>query len=693
MPARTGPVLDWRLGFAIIVVFGIVMPALGSLGFALFAPDWRFPALPLHSLVEAGGGVIALVVAALLRLGLDRGRRRHPELWIGAALLSMGLLDLCHAAVAPGNAFVFLHSAATFVGGLLFAATLLPARLVAEERLDGVPIAAGAGAIAVCVWVLMAPDSVPSMVTAGEFTLAARVINLTGGALFFAAGARFAFAYRADGSWDALLFSAHCTLFGSAGVLFEFSALWDGPWWWWHGLRLAAYCVGIAYLLADHTSGLARVATLAADLDVANRALEERVALRTGELETANAQLRTEMAERARLEEARWEARLQHAQKLESLGVLAGGIAHDFNNLLVGMLGNSSLALEDVPEGHRARTAVEQIQLASRRAAELTRQMLAYSGKGRFVVEPLDLSTVVREMMDLLMVSITKKASLVTDLPDGLPAVQADVTQLRQVVMNLITNASDALEGGHGTIRLITGTLQAEPRYLEGMDVGGDLPPGGYVFLEVSDTGAGMTEETQVRMFDPFFTTKATGRGLGMAATLGILRGHSGAIKVYSEEGQGTAIKLLLPAVEGMEPTAPRGSGPVIHGALHGTVLVVDDQTLVRSMARRTLERAGLTILEAADGHETLEIYERSGTSIDLVLMDLTMPVLSGEETFAALRRLDPSISVLLMSGYNAQDTTAKFVGKGLAGFLQKPFTAKELVDAVATLLAKPEPD
>ncbi len=233
--------------------------------------------------------------------------------------------------------------------------------------------------------------------------------------------------------------------------------------------------------------------------------------------------------------------------------------------------------------------------------------------------------------------------------------------------------------------------MHAEPEYIDSLDVGDHLQPGQFIFVEVSDTGCGMSEETRVRMFDPFFTTKATGRGLGLAATLGILRGHSGAIRVYSEEGQGTAIKLLLPAMANCEAPNRRTSGTISTAALQGTVLVVDDQELVRSMVRRTLERVGLQIIEAADGREALAIYERDGARIDGVLMDLTMPQLSGEETYAALRRLDPGVRVLLMSGYSAQDTTSRFVGKGLRGFLQKPFSVSELVSKVASLLAEPQ--
>ena len=675
-------------GLALVAFLGVGLPLLGGAVFDAIAPGLSLDAIPLHSLVEGAGGAIALLLAALLRVGVVQRGRRHPELWIGAALVGMGTLDLVHAAVAPGNAFVFLHSAATFVGGLFFAGAILPARWTNSGRLDLLPLGVFGGAIGLALWAVLAPATLPPMLHDGEFTRVARGLNVAGGLLFFAAAVHFARALRTRRTWDPLLFAAHCTLFGSAGVLFDRSSLWDGPWWWWHALRLGAYVVAMAYMLYDYSRGQERVATLLEEVDATNRALEGRVAERTEELAATNQRLTEEMRERERLEKVRWEARLEHAQKLESLGVLAGGIAHDFNNLLVGMLGNASIALEDVPREHKARESIEHIERAARRAAELTRQMLAYSGKGRFVVEPLDLSEVVDEMRDLLEVSINKKASLVRELGRELPLVRADATQLRQVVMNLITNASDALEDKPGSIRLSTGLVQADAAYLDEMDVGSEATPGTFVYLEVTDTGQGMDEETRVRMFDPFFTTKASGRGLGLAATLGILRGHGGAIRVYSESGKGSAIKILLPADAQATRRVATTSTPVPLTGLMGCVLVVDDQEVVRRLARRALERAGLSVVTADDGAEALELFEADPHRFDLVLLDLTMPRVSGEETFAAMRRKLPGVRVLLMSGYNAQDTTSRFVGKGLAGFLQKPFTAQELVAKVAALLA-----
>lgn len=376
------------------------------------------------------------------------------------------------------------------------------------------------------------------------------------------------------------------------------------------------------------------------------------------------------------------ELKVQHAQKLESLGVLAGGIAHDFNNLLVGMLGNVGLALRETRPEAPVVPLLTDIQLAAERAADLTRQMLAYSGKGRFVVERLDVNRIADEMSHLLSTVISKKAALRFQLAEGLPPVEADAAQLRQVVMNLITNASDAIGDHPGVITLTTGLLDADGAYLGSTYLDQDLRPGPYVFLEVSDTGAGMDADTRERMFDPFSTTKFTGRGLGLAAVLGILRSHRGAIKVYSEVGRGSTIKVLFPAASGEAAQgAPARQAESRPGA--GLVLVCDDEEAVRSVAARVLARAGYQVIVAADGRESVQRFaERPGDFV-AVILDMTMPGLNGEEVFRELRRIRPDVRVVLSSGYNEQDATSAFVGKGLAGFLAKPWRPDELLRAV----------
>lgn len=374
------------------------------------------------------------------------------------------------------------------------------------------------------------------------------------------------------------------------------------------------------------------------------------------------------------------DAKVQQAQKLESLGVLAGGIAHDFNNLLVGMLGNASLVMRELPPETRAFEFVSRIEEAARRAAELTRQMLAYSGKGTFVTEQIDISNHVMHLTHLLEVSISKSAVLKFSLSEHLPAVECDVAQFTQVVMNLIINASDAIGERSGVIHVSTGLTRVNKAYLADTLLDEDLPEGYYVYLEVSDTGSGMDDATKRKIFDPFFTTKFTGRGLGLAAVLGIIRGHRGAIKVYSEVGKGTSMKVLLPtphdplALEYKESSTDGGANREEREGMSGCVLVVDDEETVRSVAQMMVEAIGMKAIAATDGKHGVEVFERRHAEIDIVLLDMTMPRMNGQEAFAAMRAIKPDVRVVLSSGYNEQDATDRFSGKGLAGFLQKPF-------------------
>jgi len=379
------------------------------------------------------------------------------------------------------------------------------------------------------------------------------------------------------------------------------------------------------------------------------------------------------------------ERQVQHAQKLESLGVLAGGIAHDFNNLLAVMVGNADMALRDLSELSPARPSVAEIKKAGMRAPRLTNQMLAYSGKGQFVVKPMDLNALIQEMGHLLEVSISKKISLRYDLADELPAINADVAQMQQVVMNLITNASEAIGDDRGAIAVRTGVTQADRASLAETYLAEDLPGGSYVYLEVSDTGHGMDEDTQSKLFEPFFTTKFAGRGLGMAAVLGIVRGHKGAIRIESQLGKGTTFRLLFPcSEEAAEPEdAPEPGSAGDGGPDGGTVLVVDDEEGVRDLAKRMLESAGLTVLIAGDGQDAVEVLREHMDEIAVVLLDMTMPEMSGEEAFEELRRLRPDLPVLLCSGYAEEDATSHFAGKGLAGFIHKPFELDQMIAKV----------
>ena len=304
----------------------------------------------------------------------------------------------------------------------------------------------------------------------------------------------------------------------------------------------------------------------------------------------------------------------------------------------------------------------------------------------------MSLNQLVAEMGQLLSVSTSKKASLVQDLAADLPSVMADATQIGQVVMNLITNASEAIGDSEGTITLRTGTLQCDPDYFR--DAIGDserMVAGPYVFFEVSDTGGGMEPETLSRIFDPFFSTKFAGRGLGLAAVLGIVRGHKGALKVSSAPGKGTTFRVLFPTHGA--PAQPGEAKPVAAGDFrgHGLVLVADDEKGIRVLARNILERAGFRVMTAADGREALELYRQHGPEIRLVVLDMTMPHLDGEGCFLAIRALDPGAKIVLASGYSEQEVVAHFVGKGLAGFVQKPYTAGQFLGKIGDILRASE--
>lgn len=390
---------------------------------------------------------------------------------------------------------------------------------------------------------------------------------------------------------------------------------------------------------------------------------------------------------KAEEERRRMELQVQQAQKLESLGVLAGGIAHDFNNLLMAILGNADLALQDLSEVSPARPMLEEIEIAARRAADLCRQMLAYSGKGRFVLMPINLSEVVSEMVHMLQVSVSKKAVLRFHCAETLPSIEADPTQIRQVIMNLIINASEAIGNRSGVISISTGAMECDRQYLTSTHLDESLPEGCYVYLEVTDTGSGMDAETQARIFDPFFTTKFTGRGLGLAAVLGIVRGHRGAIKVYSEPGRGTTFKILFPAIDLPPETIHPERFPGEHWCGTGTVLLVDDEETVRTLGKRMLERLGFDVLVACDGREALNLFAAHGEEIVCVILDLTMPHMDGEETFRELRRIRPNVRVVMSSGYNEQEIVQRFAGKSLAGFIQKPYQLARLAATLRNIL------
>jgi len=378
---------------------------------------------------------------------------------------------------------------------------------------------------------------------------------------------------------------------------------------------------------------------------------------------------------------------LRQSQKLESLGLLAGGIAHDFNNLLTVVLGNLNLAQMNLPDDARAQPYLANMEATVLRATELTKQMLAYSGRGHFLVKPQDLNEVVREVTHLLEVSISKKIHLKFELEPGLPAIQADAAQVQQVVMNLVTNASDAIGDREGIIHLSTARCVFGERELHTTFRGESLEPGPYVLLEVSDTGGGMSQEVMTRIFDPFFTTKATGRGLGLSAMLGILRGHGAGLNITSEVAQGSTFRICFPASEeGLVPAVPIrevASAP----RLRGRVLLVDDEDLILQTIGSALKALGLEVFTARDGVEALERFRESPRP-DLVLMDLTMPRMDGREAFQVMHSLDPSVPVVLSSGFTEQDSIQTLSGHNPAAFIQKPYQIKVLRQLLRRVLS-----
>jgi signal transduction histidine kinase len=399
----------------------------------------------------------------------------------------------------------------------------------------------------------------------------------------------------------------------------------------------------------------------------------------------ATAELERVQAENER---RKLERQIQHAEKLKSLGVLAGGIAHDFNNLLTGILGNANLALSKMPDDSPALLHLRRIENATKRAENLTRQMLAYSGKGTFVIVPLDLNGLVQEMSELLSTAISKTAKMDTVFAPGLPTIEADATQVRQVIMNLMMNASDSLEGRTGTVGVRTGLVEVHEDEVDPSALSKSMSPGRHIFVEVSDSGAGMDDETRRRMFDPFFSTKFAGRGLGMSAVLGIVQRHRGGIQVDSAVGVGTTIRVMFPASAKPVPDElTRGAVRSLHGG-ERTALVVDDEEMVREVIRNVLLANGLRVVTARDGFEALELLEGRPELIDLVLLDLTMPGMDGSAALEKIRSIDSNVPVVLMSGYDEKDATLRFGDGSLAGFLQKPFDASALMGTIEQVLA-----
>jgi PAS domain S-box-containing protein len=388
-------------------------------------------------------------------------------------------------------------------------------------------------------------------------------------------------------------------------------------------------------------------------------------------------------------EKKNMERKLLEVQKLESLGVLAGGVAHDFNNLLTAILGNASLIRLELGEKAPVLSNLTQIEQASRTAAGLCQQLLAYAGRSRLDATEADLSQLVRETTDLLRVSVGNHAQLRFTLAEGLPGISADIAQIRQVLLNIVLNAAEALGRRDGVIEVATRRQTVDTAWLAEARIGHDLRPGEYVCLDVTDNGPGLSPETQARIFDPFFSTKGSGRGLGLAAALGIMRSHQGALRLTSQPGHGTSFTLAFPvsatASPKTEPARP-ANGKNWRG--HGSVLIVDDEEAVRGIAAQMVAYYGFEVKQAESGQQALDLVRARPEPFDLVLLDLTMPGMDGFATFTALRELRPDQRIVIFSGYSAHDARQRFAGQNLNGFLQKPFSA----DALREILTQVPP-
>jgi PAS domain S-box-containing protein len=380
----------------------------------------------------------------------------------------------------------------------------------------------------------------------------------------------------------------------------------------------------------------------------------------------------------------RLDAHLQESQKFESLGVLAGGVAHDFNNALAVILGNAALALADAKAGSRTQLQLERIRSAGRHAEALTRQMLTYSGKATVSLKPLDLRRLIDDMSELLEAAVPDTCRIHFAEAPGITRIEGDPTQIQQIVMNLVTNAAEAVGAEPSRITVRTGAMIADAEALDDTYGSSDLEPGWYVFLEVSDPGGGIDEETRSRIFEPFFSTKFTGRGLGLASVLGIVRGHKGAIKLTTEPGTGTRFRVLFPASSEVERSAPTRSERAPGSAAAARVLVVDDDDAVVEVASAFLSRSGFDVVTAGSGHEALEILgSDQPETIRSVVLDLSMPELDGLETLDRIRRLRPTVPVVIVSGYAEEVTDARFASHEISAFVRKPFEPDELVAAV----------
>ncbi|HEY1172932.1 MAG TPA: response regulator [Verrucomicrobiae bacterium] len=385
--------------------------------------------------------------------------------------------------------------------------------------------------------------------------------------------------------------------------------------------------------------------------------------------------------------------RLQETQRLESLGVLAGGIAHDFNNLLTGIICNAAMVREDSAAGAEMTVCLTDIEKDAQRAADLCRQLLAYAGGGRFILGPVYMNEIARDTITLLRTTYSSRAEIIFECEPGVPPILGDPMQMRQLIMNLMMNAIEALDGKTGIVKVVTRKVLPDPAALAGVILQPDKLQDEYVMFEVKDDGCGMDEATKSRMFDPFFTTKFVGRGLGLPAVMGIVRSQGGILTVSSTKDVGSTFRVFFkPAKERYDTTISRRSKDADSTTTKkptGTVLVVDDEETVRDVCRRALQEAGYQVLTASDGAEGLEVFREHRPLIVAVILDLTMPKMDGQQTFNAMRMIMPGVKVLLMSGFSESEVISRFTSKTPAAFIQKPYTPEMLLAKVRSIITE----
>jgi signal transduction histidine kinase len=423
----------------------------------------------------------------------------------------------------------------------------------------------------------------------------------------------------------------------------------------------------IAVRLVRHDEAWARFRSLTAEV----RQLRELSRMRHNEL----------------IEQRKRESQLLQSQKLESIGLLASGISHDFNNLLTAIRGYTEIARTRAKDAPDVLRYLQFIEAGTDRAASLTGQLLAYSGKGKFVVEPVNLSDEISACADLLRVSISGSTELVLELDAALPNCRMDRVQLQQVLMNLVINASEAIEAPHGTVTISTFSAELEQRHFDVLSFNGDMQPGRFACLEISDTGTGMDEATVERVFDPFFSTKDAGHGLGLAAVLGIIKSHRGGIAIDTAPGRGTTIRILLPATDEVAGI-DRDAGDDIDVERSGTILVIDDEPSVLQIACELVELIGMRAVAAASGEEGVALFAKDPSAIDIVLLDINMPGMDGIETMQELIDIDPDVRVVLSSGYSEETAIDGRGERRATAFLQKPYSLRSLSRTIANAIA-----